>query len=61
MSTPLDDFLCASCAHKAKDHTAFIGPCAECWRQLDTPEICPRFIIREQDRATIMALDLGPV
>ncbi len=56
MTTPLSDYLCAGCAHKAKDHTAFIGPCAECWRQ--AIEVCPKFILREEDREAVAALIL---
>ncbi len=54
MTTPLDNFLCASCGHKAKDHTMYMGPCAECWRQ--AIEICPLFIMCEVDRERVAAL-----
>lgn len=55
MTTPLDNYLCLSCGHEAKDHTAFIGPCAECWRKLVAPP-CPRFGLRDEDRETVAAL-----
>ncbi len=55
--TPLDNFLCATCEHRARDHTAFIGPCAECWRKLVDP-LCPRFRLRDEDREEVAALKL---
>lgn len=56
LPTALDNFLCKDCNHRARDHTVFTGPCAECWRLMI--EICPRFMPKDEDMATLDALDL---
>lgn len=56
MSTPLDDFRCASCQHRAKSHVAFFGPCSACWRR--GIKICHRFRLQEKDRAAVEAIKI---
>lgn len=58
--------LCWWCDHRAADHFAHQGPCAECWRLLRAADgdrqicgktLCERFIVRLETSAALEALD----
>ena len=44
----LDAMKCATCSHDAVDHFSYMGPCAECWREVQP--ICKRFVLADEDR-----------
>ena len=49
--TPMTEYRCQSCDHMAKDHLGYVGPCAQCWRDLH--KICDAFEPRDADMAEV--------
>ena len=45
----LYEMECKGCGHTAINHTAEVGPCAECWRLCLT--ICEKFVPKDVEKA----------
>ena len=54
--TMMNEFVCDTCGHIARRHTAHTGPCADCWAEVKT--ICERFRPRAEDLETIKDLPI---
>ncbi|KKM07796.1 hypothetical protein LCGC14_1730360 [marine sediment metagenome] len=60
VSTPFDNFRCEKCGHVARRHMMHTGPCSDCWEQM-VEKICRHFIMREEDREAVMAIEIPSV